>query len=95
MEWETHHDLPFLNVLINNTDPHLTLTPVYLKRTFPEPSNINNTWMGFHRDLQKVSVSLQKNPFPENLINNCINRLYPDCSPGVKDAVPEEILTCV
>ena len=30
--------------------------------------------MGFHIDLQKLSVILQKKLFPENIINNCISR---------------------
>lgn len=47
MEWETHHDLPFLNVLINNTDPHLTFTPAYLKRTFPGLLSNNHCYLGF------------------------------------------------
>ena len=30
--------------------------------------------MGFHNDLQKLSVILQKNLFPENPINKCISQ---------------------
>ena len=76
MERETDHVLPFLDVLINNTDPHhrlpekdfhrsahqlseflpltykLGLIKILIHRTF----KINNTWMGFHTDLQKLSV---------------------------------------
>ena len=34
MERETDHVLPFLDVLINNTDPHQSVTTVYWKKTF-------------------------------------------------------------
>ena len=34
MERETDHVLPFLDVLINNGDPHLSVTTVYRKKTF-------------------------------------------------------------
>ena len=30
--------------------------------------------MGFHNDLQKLSVIIQKNLFPENPINKCISQ---------------------
>ena len=80
MERETDHVLPFLDVLINNTDPHQSVTTVYQKKTFTglltsylsfcpftyklgliktlihRTFKINNTWMGFHTDLQKLSV---------------------------------------
>ena len=95
---ETNHVLPFLDVLINNTDPHQSVTTVYRKKTFTglltsylslcpftyklgliktlthRTFKINNTWMGFHTDLQKLSVILQRNLFPENLINNYISK---------------------
>ena len=80
------HVLPFLDGLINNTDPRFSLTPVYGKRTFTglfpnylgfspfiyklgliktlidRTFKINNTWMGFLKDLQKRSVIVQENP---------------------------------
>ena len=80
MERETDHVLPFLDVPINNTDPHQSVTTVYWKKTFTglltsylsfcpftyklgliktlihRTFKINNTWMGFHTDLQKLSV---------------------------------------
>ncbi|XP_068697770.1 uncharacterized protein [Montipora foliosa] len=34
MEREADHVLPFLDVLINNTDPHQSVTTVYRKKTF-------------------------------------------------------------
>ena len=34
MEWETDHVLPFRDVLISNTDPHLSETTVYRKKNF-------------------------------------------------------------
>ena len=34
MERETDHVLPFLDVLINNTDPRLSVTTVYRKKAF-------------------------------------------------------------
>ena len=35
---------------------------------------INNTWMEFQTDLQKLFVILQKNLFPENLSNKNISK---------------------
>ena len=34
MEKEAHHELPFLDVLVDNTDPISFLTRVYRKKTF-------------------------------------------------------------
>ena len=34
MERETDHVLPFLDVPINNTDPHQSVTTVYWKKAF-------------------------------------------------------------
>ena len=34
MEKETHHKLPFLDVLVNSNDPNSLLTSVYRKKTF-------------------------------------------------------------
>ena len=80
MEQETDHVLPFLDGLINDTDPHQSVTTVYWKKTFTGlltsylsfcpftyklgliktlihiTFEINNTCMGFHTDLQKLSV---------------------------------------
>ena len=98
MEREADHVLPFLDVLINNTDPHQSVTTIYRKKTFTglltsylsfcpftyklgliktlidRTFKINNTWMGFHTDLQKLSVILRRNLFPENLINKYISK---------------------
>ena len=98
MEWEADHVLPFLDVLINNTDPHQSVTTIYRKKTFTglltsylsfcpftyklgliktlidRTFKINNTWMAFHTDLQKLSVILRRNLFPENLINKYISK---------------------
>ena len=58
MEWETHHDLPFLDVLIN-TDPHLTLTSVYLERTLNFPGLLsNNCYLGFSPFTLKIGINL-------------------------------------
>ena len=35
---------------------------------------INNTWLGFHEDITKLTKILQKNPFPGHLVENIINR---------------------
>ena len=45
---------------------------------------INNTWMGFHTDLQKLSVILRRNLFPENLINKCISKYIQTAVKGGK-----------
>ena len=48
----------------------MELLKTLIDRTF----KINNIWTGFHDDLQKMSVILQKNLFPDNLINKCISQ---------------------
>ena len=35
---------------------------------------INNTWLGFHEDITKLTIILQKNLFPVHLVENIINR---------------------
>ena len=108
MERETDHVLPFLDVLINNTDPHQSVTTVYRKKTFTglltsylsfcpftyklgliktlihRTFKINNTWMGFHTDVQKLSVILRRNLFPENLINKYISKCIQTAVKGGK-----------
>ena len=108
MERETDHVLPFLDVPINNTDPHQSVTTVYWKKTFTglltsylsfcpftyklgliktlihRTFKINNTWMGFHTDLQKLSVILRRNLFPENLINKYISKYIQTAVKGGK-----------
>ena len=47
MERETDHVLPFLDDLINNTDPHQSVTTVYWKKK-----------KNFHRFAQQLSEFL-------------------------------------
>ena len=35
---------------------------------------INNTWLGFHNDIQKLFVILCKNLYPEHVLNSIIHR---------------------
>ena len=35
---------------------------------------INNTWLGFHKDIAKLVFILRKNIFPAHLINKCVYR---------------------
>ena len=35
---------------------------------------INNTWLGFHEDINKLTDILKKNLFPAHLIEKIINR---------------------
>ena len=35
---------------------------------------INNTWLGFHNDIQKLFVILRKNLYPEHVLNSIIHR---------------------
>ena len=35
---------------------------------------INNTWLGFHKDIAKLVFILSKNLFPAHLINKCVYR---------------------
>ena len=46
---------------------------------------INNTWLGFHEDITKLTKILQKNLFPVHLVENIINRYLTftryDCNP--------------
>ena len=46
---------------------------------------INNTWLGFHEDITKLTKILQKNLFPVHLVQNIINHYLTltrqDCNP--------------
>ena len=46
---------------------------------------INNTWLGFHEDITKLTKILQKNLFPVHLVENIINHYLTltrqDCNP--------------
>ena len=46
---------------------------------------INNTWLGFHEDITKLTKILQKNLFPVHLVQNNINHYLTltrqDCNP--------------
>ena len=37
---------------------------------------INNTWSGFHNDIQKANSILQKNPFPPELIDKVVQNYF-------------------
>ena len=113
MEREADHVLPLLDVLINNIDPHQSVTTVYRKKTFTglltsylsfcpftyklgliktfidRTFKINNTWMGFHTDLQKLSFILWRNLFPENLINKYISKYIQIAVKGGKTLIQE------
>ena len=52
--------------------------------SFPLHCKINNTWMGFHTDPQKLSVILRTNLFPENLINKYIAKYIQTAVKGGK-----------
>ena len=41
-----------------------------IDRTF----RLNNTWVGFHLDLEKLKVILQKNEYPPKLIDKSVYR---------------------
>ena len=51
---------------------------------------INNTWMGFHTDLQKLSVILRRNLFPENLITNIFLNIFRQQSREGKHSLIQE-----
>ena len=60
---------------------NLSLLHILVDRTY----KINNTWMGFHEDITKLTKILQKNLFPVHLVENIINRYLAftrhDCKP--------------
>ncbi|CAH3037227.1 unnamed protein product [Porites lobata] len=58
----------------------LGLIKILIHRTF----KINNTWMGFHTDLQKLSVILWRNLYPENLMNKYISKYIQTAVKGGK-----------
>ena len=58
----------------------LGLIKTLIHRTF----KINNTWMGFYTDLQKLPVILRRNLFPENLINKYISKYIQTAVKGRK-----------
>ena len=95
---ELNRKLPFLEVLIDNSDTNSLLTRVYRKKTstglltnyfsFTSYSykvglsktlvdrayKINNTWLGLHEDITKLTEILKKNLFPAHLIEKVVNR---------------------
>ena len=48
---------------------------------------INNTWLGFHEDIKKLTEILQKNLFPAHLVERVVNRYLTlarnECNPSV------------
>ena len=46
------------------------LIKILIDRTF----HLNNTWDGFHSDLEKLKVILQKNEYPLKLIDKSVNK---------------------
>ena len=46
------------------------LIKTLIDRTF----RLNNTWVGFHLDLEKLKVILQKNEYPPKLIDKSVYR---------------------
>ena len=98
MEKELNRKLPFLDVLIDNSDTNSFLTRVYRKKTFTglltnyfsftsysykvglirtlvdRAYKINNTWLGLHEDITKLTEILKKNLFPAHLIEKVVNR---------------------
>ena len=46
------------------------LTKTLIDQTF----HLNNTWDGFHLDLEKLKVILQKNEYPPKSIDKSVNR---------------------
>ena len=45
-----------------------------LKTLIDQTFRLNNTWDGFHLDLEKLNLILQKNEYPPNLIDKSVNR---------------------
>ena len=98
MEKELNRKLPFLDVLIDNSDTNSLLTRVYRKKTFTglltnyfsftsysykvglirtlvdRAYKINNTWLGLHEEITKLTEILKKNLFPAHLIEKVVNR---------------------
>lgn len=82
--------LPFLDVLIDITDPHSIITGIFhyffhsppmlhkigvVRTLIIRVFEINNTWLGFHDDIKKLVLILCINVFPIHLIETRINRL--------------------
>ena len=98
MEKELNRKLPFLDVLIDNSDTNSLLTRVYGKKTFTglltnyfsftsysykvglirtlvdRAYKINNTWLGLHEDITKLTEILKKKLFPAHVIEKVVNR---------------------
>ena len=65
----------FTGLLIN----YFSFTPLSYKigliRTLIDRVfKINNTWLGFHKDITKLVFILRKNLFPVHLIDKCVHR---------------------
>ena len=71
----TYRKKTFTGVLTN----FLSFTPLcyklgLVKTLIDRIFKINNTWLGFHNDIQKLFVILRKNLYPEHVLNNIIHR---------------------
>ena len=96
-ETEKDKKLPFLDILIDNSDHSSIKTSVFRKSTFTglmtcfssftafsykvglikalidRTYKINNTWLGFNQDIDKLFFYLKKNLYPQQLLNKILN----------------------
>ena len=71
----TYRKKTFTGVLTN----FLSFTPLcyklgLVKTLIDRIFKINNTWLGFHKDIQTLFVILRKNLYPEHVLNSIIHR---------------------
>ena len=71
----TYRKKTFTGVLTN----FLSFTPLcyklgLVKTLIDRIFKINNTWLGFHKDIQKLFVILRKNLYPGHVLNSIIHR---------------------
>ena len=65
----------FTGLLTNNFSFTSYFYKVGLIKTLVDRAyKINNTWLGFHEDINKLTDILKKNLFPAHLIEKIINR---------------------
>ena len=67
---QVNHNLPFFDVLINYFSFTSYSYKMGLIKTLVDRAyKINNTWLGFHEDINKLTDILKKNLFPAHLID--------------------------
>ena len=63
-----------------------SFTPGLIRTLVDRAYKINNTWLGFHEDIKRLTKILKKNLFPAHLVERVVNRYLTPVS--VSDTTP-------